>query len=166
MANLKIPVIQALHGWGIYKTLKQEQGDIETLNSIDHVVSISRSSDLLLKRKGLKNKESPIIYNGIEEYKSQEGKITDNDLLEIIKLKKQGYFIGEIVSTLDQRKNQRFILETIKTLSKKLKIMFFFIGEREIEEMINFANSLNISEMVNFIGYKKMAENSSIILTC
>ena len=155
LTNLQIPVIQTMHGWGIYKTLDQEIEDIETLNKIDQVISISKSSDKLLKNKGLKNKRSSITYNGIDDYKSPKGSITDNDLRELIRLKKHGYFITGIVGTLDVRKNQRFVLETIKTLPKALKIKFFFIGEGEIEEMINFANSLNITEKVNFIGYKK-----------
>jgi glycosyltransferase involved in cell wall biosynthesis len=155
LTNLQIPVIQTMHGWGIYKTLDQEIEDIETLNKIDQVISISKSSDTLLKSKGLKNKRSSITYNGIEDYKSQTGNTTDNDLQELIRLKKQGFFIAGIVGTLDVRKNQRTVLEAIKTLPKTLKIKFFFIGEGEIGEMINFANSLNITEKVNFIGYKK-----------
>lgn len=155
LANLRIPVIQTMHGWGIYKTPNQEKEDIETLNKLEHVISISDTSDSLLKAKGLNNFHSSVIYNGIEDSSPQEGKIADNNLLEITKLQEQGFFIAGIVGTLDQRKNQRLVLEAIKTLPKELKIKFFFIGEGEIEEMCNIANSYNIESQVTFLGYKK-----------
>ena len=155
LANLEIPIIQTMHGWGIYKTPEQEKEDIETLNKIDHVISISETSDSLLKTKGLKNFNSSVIYNGVEERSPQEGKIADNNLLEITKLQKQGFFIAGIVGTLDERKNQQLVLEAIKTLPKDIKIKFFFIGEGEVEKMCNFANSYNIENQVTFLGYKK-----------
>ena len=155
LANLRIPIIQTMHGWGIYKTLEQEKEDIETLNKLEHVVSISETSDSLLKAKGLNNFHSSVIYNGIEDRSPQEAKIADNNLLEITKLQKQGFFIAGIVGTLDERKNQRLVLDAIKTLPKELKIKFFFIGEGEIEEMCNIANSYNIESLVTFLGYKK-----------
>ncbi len=107
-----------MHGWGIYKTPEQEKEDIETLNKLDHVISISETSASLLKTKGLKNFSSSVIYNGIEDRSPQEGKIADNNLLEITKLQKQGFFIAGIVGTLDERKNQRLVLEQLK-LSQK-----------------------------------------------
>ena len=155
LANLEIPVIQTMHGWGIYKTPEQEKEDIETLNKIDHVISISETSASLLKTKGLKNFSSSVIYNGVEDRSPQRGKIADNNLLEITKLQKQGFFIAGIVGTLDERKNQQLVLEAIKTLPKDIKIKFFFIGEGEVEKMCNFANSYNIENQVTFLGYKK-----------
>ena len=47
------------------------------------------------------------------------------------------------------------MLEAIKTLPKELKIKFFFIGEGEIEEDVQLANSYNIESQVTFLGYKK-----------
>ena len=155
LANLEIPVIQTMHGWGIYKTPEQEKEDIETLNKIDHVISISETSASLLKTKGLKNFSSSVIYNGVEDRSPQRGKIADNNLLEITKLQKQGFFIAGIVGTLDERKNQQLVLDAIKTLPKDIKIKFFFIGEGEVEKMCNFANSYNIENQVTFLGYKK-----------
>ena len=155
LANLEIPVIQTMHGWGIYKTPEQEKEDIETLNKIDHVISISETSASLLKTKGLKNFSSSVIYNGVEDRSPQRGKIADNNLLEITKLQKQGFFIAGIVGTLDERKNQQLVLDAIKTLPKDIKIKFFFIGEGEIEEMLNLANSYNVESQVTFLGYKK-----------
>jgi glycosyltransferase involved in cell wall biosynthesis len=155
LANLEIPVIQTMHGWGIYKNTKQEKEDIQTLNKLDHVVSISETSNSLLKAKGLNNFYSSVIFNGIEDSSLQRGKITDYNLFGIIKLQKQGFFVAGIVGTIDERKNQRLVLETIKTLPKELKIKFCFIGEGEIEEMLNIAKSYNIEEQVHFLGYKK-----------
>jgi glycosyltransferase involved in cell wall biosynthesis len=159
LANLRIPVIQTMHGWGIYKTPKQEKEDIETLNKLEHVVSISDTSDSLLKAKGLNNFHSSVIYNGIEDRSPQEGKIADNNLLEITKLQKQGFFIAGVVGTVDKNKNQRLVLETIKTLPKDLKIIFFFIGEGEIEKMLALANSYKIGKQVSFLGYKKNSKS-------
>ena len=155
LANLEIPVIQTMHGWGIYKTPEQEKEDIETLNKIDHVISISETSASLLKTKGLKNFSSSVIYNGVEDRSPQRGKIADNNLLEITKLQKQGFFIAGIVGTLDERKNQQLVLDAIKTLPKDIKIKFFFIGEGEIEEMCNIAKCYNIEGQVRLLGYKK-----------
>ena len=155
LANLEIPVIQTMHGWGIYKTPEQEKEDIETLNKIDHVISISETSASLLKTKGLKNFSSSVIYNGVEDRSPQRGKIADNNLLEITKLQKQGFFIAGIVGTLDERKNQQLVLDAIKTLPKDIKIKFFFIGEGEIEEMCNIAKYYNIEGQVRLLGYKK-----------
>ena len=155
LANLEIPIIQTMHGWGIYKTPEQEKEDIETLNKIDHVISISETSASLLKTKGLKNFSSSVIYNGVEDRSPQRGKIADNNLLEITKLQKQGFFIAGIVGTLDERKNQQLVLDAIKTLPKDIKIKFFFIGEGEIEEMCNIAKCYNIEGQVRLLGYKK-----------
>ena len=155
LANLEIPVIQTMHGWGIYKTPEQEKEDIETLNKIDHVISISETSASLLKTKGLKNFSSSVIYNGVEDRSPQRGKIADNNLLEITKLQKQGFFIAGIVGTLDERKNQQLVLDAIKTLPKDIKIKFFFIEEGEIEEMCNIAKCYNIEGQVRLLGYKK-----------
>ena len=155
LANLEFPVIQTMHGWGIYKTPEQEKEDIETLNKIDHVISISETSASLLKTKGLKKFSSSVIYNGVEDRSPQKGKIADDNLLEITKLQKQGFFIAGIVGTLDERKNQQLVLDAIKTLPKDIKIKFFFIGEGEIEEMCNIAKCYNIEGQVRFLGYKK-----------
>ena len=46
-------------------------------------------------------------------------------------------------------------LRQLKRSQKELKIKFFFIGEGEIEEMLNLANSYNIESQVTFLGYKK-----------
>jgi hypothetical protein len=43
--NDRIPIIQTMHGWGIFKTDEQERQDIEILNRVDHVVSISKASE-------------------------------------------------------------------------------------------------------------------------
>jgi glycosyltransferase involved in cell wall biosynthesis len=113
----------------------------------------------LLKAKGLNNFHSSVIYNGIEDRSPQEGKIADNNLLEITKLQKQGFFIAGVVGTVDKNKNQRLVLETIKTLPKDLKIIFFFIGEGEIEKMLALANSYKIGKQVSFLGYKKNSKS-------
>ncbi len=157
LANLKIPIFQTMHGWGIYKTPAQETEDIETLNKLDHVVSISKSSDSLLRKKGLSNPRTSIIYNGIEEFQYSNEFSDDKDLTDLLRLKKLGHFIVGIVGTIDERKNQKLVLNAISQLPSDLKIKFFFVGEGEIKKLSNFANGCGISEMVHFTGYKKNA---------
>ena len=88
LANLEIPVIQTMHGWGIYKTPEQEKEDIETFNQIDHLILVSQSSNELLKSKGLKSKNFSIIYNGIDDFNPSSDSF-DKDLNEILRLKKE-----------------------------------------------------------------------------
>ena len=156
LANIQIPIIQTMHGWGIYKTPEQEKDDIETFNKIEHLILVSKSSEYLLKSKGLNIKKYSIIYNGIDDYKPSSDSF-DKDMDEILRLKKEGYFIIGVVGTLDQRKNQRFVLETIKVLPEYIKLKFIFVGEGKVEEMVNLVNSYGISERVNFLGYKNNA---------
>ena len=156
LANIQIPIIQTMHGWGIYKTPEQEKDDIETFNKIEHLILVSKSSECLLKSKGLNSKKYSIIYNGIDDYKPSSDSF-DKDMNEILRLKKEGYFIIGVVGTLDQRKNQRFVLETIKVLPEYIKLKFIFVGEGKVEEMVNLVNSYGISERVNFLGYKNNA---------
>lgn len=156
LANIQIPIIQTMHGWGIYKTPEQEKDDIETFNKMEHMIFVSKSSEYLLKSKGLNCKGSSIIYNGIDDYKPSSDSF-DKDINEIPRLKKEGYFIIGVVGTLDQRKNQRFVLETIKVLPEYIKLKFIFVGEGKVEEMVNLVNSYGISERVNFLGYKNNA---------
>ena len=156
LANIQIPIIQTMHGWGIYKTPEQEKDDIETFNKIEHLILVSKSSECLLKSKGLNSKKYSIIYNGIDDYKPSSDSF-DKDMNEILRLKKEGYFIIGVVGTLDQRKNQRFVLETIKVLPEYIKLKFIFVGEGKVEEMVNLVNSYGISERVNFLGYKNTA---------
>jgi len=157
LANLEIPVIQTMHGWGIYKTPAQEIEDIETLNKLDHVVSISKSSDSLLRKKGLINPRTSIIYNGIEEFQYTNEFSDDKDLSDLRRLKKTGHFIVGIVGTIDERKNQKLVLNAIRQLPPDLKIKFYFVGEGEIKKLSNFANGCGISELVHFTGYNKNA---------
>jgi glycosyltransferase involved in cell wall biosynthesis len=153
LANFEIPIIQTMHGWGICKTPEQEKEDIETLNEINHLTTVSKSSVNLLRKKGLKNKQCSVIYNGIECFKPPRASI-DKDLLEIHRLKNDGLFVIGIVGTIDKRKNQLLVLEMIKTLPREFNIKFIFIGEGEIEKMTNFVNSHYICDRVNFLGYK------------
>ena len=153
LANLRIPVIQTMHGWGIYKTLKQEEEDIATFNQIDHLILVSKSSLNLLRKKGFRSEHYTIIYNGIEFAKTFSDSI-DQDLLEIQRLKSERVFIIGIVGTIDERKNQLLVLEMIKILPKTLNIKFIFVGEGKIDRINDFVNSHLLYDRVNFLGYK------------
>jgi len=59
----KIPVLQTMHGWGIYKSIEQEKKDVSVMELLDQVIAISMSSKILLRKKGLQNKHCSILYN-------------------------------------------------------------------------------------------------------
>jgi len=73
---------------------------------------------------------------------------------QILRLKKEGYFIIGVVGTIDERKNQLLVLEMIKILPRTLKIKFIFVGEGKIDRINNFVNSHFLHDRVNFLGYK------------
>lgn len=153
-----VPIIQTMHGWGCYKSHNQEKDDVSTLNKIDHVVSISESSLSLLKTKGFNNENSSIIYNGIEEDEPNALNINDPDLQKIYDLKRDDFFVCGVVGTVDERKNQRLVIQAINKFPKSIKIQFYFIGEgRLINQLQESCFKNKISEKVKFLGYKKLA---------
>jgi len=154
LANIQIPIIQTMHGWGIYKTPEQEKQDIETFNQIEHLILVSKSSEYLLKSKGLNCKKCSIVYNGIDDFKPSSDS-SDKNMNQILRLKKEGYFIIGVVGTIDERKNQLLVLEMIKILPRTLKIKFIFVGEGKIDRINDFVNSHFLCDRVNFLGYKE-----------
>ena len=79
-----------MHGWGIYKTKEQEAQDISILNRVDHVVSISKTSENLLIRKGLSNTSKSVILNGLPSVPPVETDPNDEHILLIKGLKEEG----------------------------------------------------------------------------
>ena len=150
-----IPIIQTMHGWGIFKTKEQEQCDIHTLNELKKVITISKTSEIKLRYLGLHGDNCSTIYNGISDEPRINEVCGDLDLQEIARLKNTGYFIAGVVGTIDQRKNQMLVLRAIQSLPPKMKIKFFFVGEGEVSKLQSFSNNFHLSEKVRFIGYKK-----------
>ena len=130
-ANEHIPIIQTMHGWGIFKNSKQEKQDISIINLIDQVVPISMSSVSLLHAKGMKNDRCSVIYNGIEENPKSKSNKDDQDIIEIKRLKKEGFFILGAVGTVDERKNQKIIIKAISEFPPDCKMILYVVGEGE-----------------------------------
>ena len=150
----KIPIVQTMHGWGIFKTEEQERQDIEILDRVDHVVSISKSSEALLLRKGLSNPNRSFIYNGLERTVSKEVSF-DEHLDKIKSLKEDGCKIIGIIGTVDARKNQSLVLDALSALPEELRFHAVFVGEgEELNTYRDKAKSLNLCSKVTFTGHK------------
>ena len=156
----KVPVLQTMHGWGIYKSREQEKKDLSVLELLDQVITISMSSKSLLRNKGLQNKHCSILYNGI--LPTEHGTPTpegDPHLLEIDMLRKKGFSIVGIVGTIDKRKNQKLLIEAARKLPNELKVKFFLVGEgEEINEINRLSLKYGISDKFVLTGLKKNGE--------
>ena len=155
MLGKKIPLIQTMHGWGIFKTLQQENQDIAILNLIDHVVPISQSAERLLHNKGNFNKNTTVVYNGIKPLMKKIDFHEDSELLNLYKFQEKGYFILGAVGTVDERKNQKIIIEALKFLPSEVKYRLYIIGEgSSINQLNTFCMDKGLSKKVIFTGYK------------
>tara|TARA_B100000989_G_scaffold111913_1_gene82141 strand:+ start:172 stop:1317 length:1146 start_codon:yes stop_codon:yes gene_type:complete len=156
----KIPVLQTMHGWGIYKSIEQEKKDVSVMELLDQVIAISMSSKILLRKKGLQNKHCSILYNGI--LPTVQGTPTlqgDPHLLEIEMLRKKGFSIAGIVGTIDKRKNQKLLIEAVKKLPKELKVKFFLVGEgEETNEIKRLSLKYGISDKFVLTGFQENGE--------
>ena len=154
--NTRIPVVQTMHGWGIYKNEKQEKQDISILNLVDHVVTISESSRDLLVSKGFKKSNLSVIYNGIETTRTPQSVVKDKDLCQLKQFKKEGYKIVGVVGTVDERKNQKILIEAVRFLPPAIKARFFIIGEgKAIHGLKSICKNYGLSEKIFFTNYKK-----------
>jgi L-malate glycosyltransferase len=158
--NDKIPIIQTMHGWGIFKTDEQECQDIEILNRVDHVVSISKASEDLLLGKGLSNPSKSCIYNGLEGTPPVDEQSDDPHLVKIKSLRKDGHKIIGVIGTVDARKNQSLVLEALSLLPESLLFQAVFVGEGDdLAAYREKAKSLSLDKKVTFTGYKPSARS-------
>ena len=156
----KIPILQTMHGWGIYKTAEQESQDISILERVDHIVSISKSYENLLIQKGLSNTCRSVIFNGLPAVPVIKTHQDDEHILLINSLKKEGKKIIGLVGTIDSRKNQSLVMDALSKVPQKVKINAFFIGEgKDLEAYQKKAENLGISNRVTFTGYKAAARS-------
>ncbi len=148
------PIVQTMHGWGVFKSRKQELQDLSILELVDEVIPISKSSELLLREKGLKTKKCTVVYNGLEEISEATG-ASDPELRRIGTWKKEGCLIVGMVGTMDERKNQRLIIEAARKLPDDPRIRFVLVGEgREVERLRALSVDYGISQKILFTGYK------------
>lgn len=158
----KTPIIQTMHGWGIYKTKEQETQDISIMEQVDHIVSISKSSEKLLIKKGLSNACRSIIFNGLapNPVVENESSLNDEHILQIKRLKEKGIMIVGVVGTVGSRKNQLLVMDALSKLPDNLDVNAFFVGEgKDVESFQKRAKTLDISKRVTFTGYKADARS-------
>jgi L-malate glycosyltransferase len=107
--NKDMLVIQTMHGWGSNKTPLMEKQDVKIMNSLNHVVALTKSDKIYLISKGVKQSKIKIIPNGIK--KEQSKKKLPRKISDFIRHKWDFKIlcIGEI----GERKNQKFLVETI-----------------------------------------------------
>lgn len=160
LSGQKTPIIQTMHGWGIYKTTKQQKEDIDTLNKVDQLVCVSKFSLEILKKMKLLNTNYSIIYNGIEESYSKSNSVDYRIANYISELKDHNTFVCAVIGTVDERKNQRLVVEAFNNLHSKIDIHCFFIGEGTlIHELSDLTKIYGISDKFTFLGYKKNARS-------
>jgi glycosyltransferase involved in cell wall biosynthesis len=150
--NRNIPIIQTMHGWGVNKKYEHEFVDINIMNLIDKVITVSISDNLLLEKKGVEKSKLDYIYNGIDE----EVLVNEENIMaeDIIKLKEQGFFIFGCVGSIGYRKNQKLLLEAANNIEHKIAVVL--IGEFEDKE--NFKITIEkCNKKVLALGYKENA---------
>ena len=152
----RIPILQTMHGWGIYKNKQQEQKDISTMELLDKVISISKSSECLLRSKGLENQNLRTIYNGLETLKHNSCNLNDHHMVAIRNLKQSGVWVSGVIGTVDERKNQRLLIEAAREIPSHLKVHFFIVGEGEETVMLKeLCIKYELMDRFTFTGYKE-----------
>ena len=125
--DLSFPVIATMHGWGTNKTEPQEQQDIRILSRLDAVVAVSESAGELLLKKGLRQPNLCVIYNGVAQAQKEQAEPTlpghwfskDESVFKIVCL-----------GSICERKNQLLLIEAIAQLrSNGLNFVCVLIGE-------------------------------------
>lgn len=150
----KISVIQTMHGWGLNKKDEHEFVDINIMNLIDKVVTVSKADKRLLETKGVETVKVQCIYNGIN---SSNDEIVDKNVIEkIITYRNNGYFIIGCIGSVGYRKNQELLINSINKINKKIALVL--IGDLEDNEHFKQV-IVNCNKEVLLLGYKKNAVN-------
>ncbi|WP_434290086.1 glycosyltransferase [Clostridium botulinum] len=152
-----IPVIQTMHGWGTNKKLQHEKMDIIIMNSLDKIVTVSKSDEKLMISKGINSLKLTTIYNGVKE--KNINSIEDDEIIKELKIKKQeGYNIIGCIGTVCKRKNQQLLINAIKCIKNKEKIFCAFIGEGDMLADLQLEiEHYKLESNVKFYGYKSSA---------
>ncbi|ENK1242698.1 glycosyltransferase [Clostridium botulinum] len=152
-----IPVIQTMHGWGTNKKPHHEKMDITIMNSLDKVVTVSKSDEKLMISKGINSLKLTTIYNGVEE--KNINNIKDDEIIKELKTKKrEGYNIIGCIGTICKRKNQQLLINAIKCIKNKEKIFCAFIGEGDMLEDLQLEiEHYKLESNVKFYGYRSSA---------
>ena len=162
--NKDMTIIQTMHGWGVNKTPLMEAQDIEIMNSLDHVVVLTKSDKELLVSKGINLSKIKIIQNGIKKEKTK--KKMPRKMADFVSQKwdLKILCIGEI----GERKNQKFIVETINKASRLgCRFCLVLIGpEEKTGYFEKYIEKLCDKELVLYTGMVKEASKDISHFDC
>lgn len=98
-----------------------------------------------------------VIYNGIKGFDHKNF----NEITEIKKYKKKGYFtVGNIGRITEQKGMEYFVKAIPRVLEKNNKVQFYIIGTGEDEDKIkNIAKKIGVLDKVVFLGYRDDIQN-------
>lgn len=153
-----IPVIHTMHGWGTNKSFEQEEMDRIIMNGIDCIAAVSASAIELMKDKGIDSERIVLIHNGIADTSTDIDEIPDENLTELIELKRKYIKIIGCIGSVSKRKNQELLLDAFSKIAWKYDAICIFIGEGDmVTPLKEKAELYGITDKVRFYGYKEEA---------
>lgn len=124
----------------------------------DAIITINQEDYDLIKSKGFKNSDTYKIPGiGINTNRL----IVTNDTIRSDLRLEYGYkkddFILIYIAEYIERKNHKFIIDSVKELSSKIpNIKILFAGKgRLFEDMKQYASNLNVNNYIDFLGFRK-----------
>jgi glycosyltransferase involved in cell wall biosynthesis len=156
--ELKLSVIQTMQGWGQNKTRAQEDEDIQTLNQLDGVVTVSQASRDLLVSKGVAPSLLEVIPNAVESSSKIVTHEKDHGLLQ--EFRRYNEKIIGCFGTICERKNQTVLLEAVAELKKQgQSVGLLLLGEKDPTYFIDpkLIQGLEESKSLLMLGYKANA---------
>jgi glycosyltransferase involved in cell wall biosynthesis len=149
-------LLQTMHGWGSSKSKEQERADVEVLARLERIVVPNRTSAELMRRFGLDAERLRVIPYGVaDDMEVETGH--DPDLQQIRFMQQRGRSVVCCVGTINDRKNQRLLLEAMALVPQRLRPVCVFVGEGETENLRRLARGLNVASSVRWLGYKPQA---------
>ncbi|TDT50817.1 glycosyltransferase family 4 protein [Fonticella tunisiensis] len=141
-----------------YKTLIYSNINRAVLNSFDYYITVSSSfKDMLIKR-GFKNKNIYVVYNGIN-FNEVEQNFSREDIIKKYGLRDSKYHVA-MVARFHPVKGHRVFLDGCRTvLDKRNDVSFILVGDGNIRnEMEDYAKNLGIRDHISFVGFQRPDE--------
>jgi Glycosyltransferase len=117
----RIPIVQTMHGWGGNKTAEQARLDLQIMNSLDSVVSVSAAAAQPLVDLGFDINRISVIENGISEQPVTPVERDVPVLKAIAAARQRGDFVVATIGSLCERKNQNLLLQACANLNSRDK---------------------------------------------
>ena len=82
--------------------------------------------------------------------------LNDHHLVAIRDLKQSGAWVSGVIGTVDERKNQRLLIEAAREIPSNFKVHFFIVGEGEETVMLKeLCIKYELMDRFTFTGYKE-----------